>query len=344
MPPSAFRRSLFDSPSTWTNDPHTSYHLWLSNQVLKPSTIGVYESMFCRFCDWLHQSGKTLDRCESGDIARFLDASNSNLPESRRGPQKSRQRRQYLRQLERVYAHLNEIGLIVNNPARQASIEGYGEGRDKPTRFLTLVETKHAFDAISEQFGVLRERTHQSLDDWIALRDLALISVLLGAGLKVGNICHLTLNCIDTTEGRIELSQAHYTHRARILPFALPVIIEWLGVRADLIKVMHLSENTPVFISDRSKGFGRQAITVNMHASGIFRRAQRFLETIGIEGKRSSPQTLRNTYAAILIDAGASDDELVDFLGLQASITARRIRMQLSLSRNPDGDGDLARV
>ena len=47
---------------------------------------------------------------------------------------------------------------------------------------------------------------------------------------------------------------------------------------------------------------------------------------ITITGDRASAQTLRNTYAALLIEGGATDEHLNDFLGLQASVTAKRLR------------------
>lgn len=332
MSHNAYRRHLFDTPSLWITDPLTCYRLWLSPQEYKISTKIVYEAMFSRFCQWLAQQGKTLDRCEAGDLGAFLDQPNENLPASRQGPQQSRQRRQYLRQLERVYAHLGAIGLPLNNPAKHAAITGFGDGRDQPTRFLSPHECALAIETLTAQ-GVELAAPPFNLAAWLGYRDVALMSTLLGAGLKVGNIESLTLNCIDLAEWRIELSQAHYTHRARILPFARPAIATWLQVRRQLLPDPAEAAATPVFFADRTKGFGRQATQRTLHASSIFRRVQRFLAAMGIEGERNSPQTLRNTYAALLIDGGASDDELVDFLGLQASVTARRLRANLALAR-----------
>ena len=82
-----------------------------------------------------------------------------------------------------------------------------------------------------------------------------------------------------------------------------------------------------VFIADRSgRGFGRFSLTQRMHVSSIFRRIQSVLEDAGVTGSRASPQTLRNTYAALLIEGGASTMELVTCLGLSTDMTAQRIR------------------
>ncbi len=97
-------------------------------------------------------------------------------------------------------------------------------------------------------------------------------------------------------------------------------------------------EGLPVFLADHSRGYGRQARTLQMHPSSIHRRIQKILGHCDISGERASPQTLRNTYAAILIDTGASDHELVDFMGLQASISAQRLRVELRVIQ--DGQGN----
>ncbi|MBL0283382.1 MAG: hypothetical protein IPQ01_05450 [Zoogloea sp.] len=91
----------------WLKTPQIAYTSWLSRQTYAASTKTVYVAMFSRFCEWLGEQGKRLDRCEKDDLCRFLDTANPNLPESRRRPQTGLQRQQYVRQLERVFVHLN---------------------------------------------------------------------------------------------------------------------------------------------------------------------------------------------------------------------------------------------
>ena len=98
-----------------------------------------------------------------------------------------------------------------------------------------------------------------------------------------------------------------------------------------------------IFEADRSSGFGRNSKTVTLSASSIHRRTQRLLAIAGITGERASAQTLRSTYAGLLIDGGATDDHLVDYLGLQASVTAQRLRTAYAKSQpKPAGDAHLS--
>jgi integrase len=167
---------------------------------------------------------------------------------------------------------------------------------------------------------------------WTDFRDLALVSLLLGAGLKVSHVERLTINCIDMHEERIDLSLPLYTHRARIMAFAMAPLRAWLLIQAKR-HGGEVSGTHPVFEGDRSVGFGRTAKSLFMHASSIHRRTQRCLEAAGVTGDRACAQTLRNTYAGLLIDAGASDEELVDFMGLKASITSTRLRQAYAQSK-----------
>jgi integrase len=284
--------------------------------------------MFHRFCSWLRDYGKGLDQCNPGDIAQFLDTANPNLPPSRRtSHQQSRQRQQYIRILERVLNHLGTMGLAIPNAARLAAFDGVGHGKDRPTRFLTLAEQEAVLRLIDLHLKHL-QTTLPAPETWVAARDLALVATVLGAGLKVQNVCGLTLNCINLTEGRIDLSRPRHAHRARILPFANEPLRLWLQIRADNPLEKTATMNVPlVFPADRDgPGFGRHAKTPALHASSVYRRVLRFLGEAGITGERASAQTLRNTYAGLLIEGGANDEQLVDYLGLSVSITARRLR------------------
>ncbi len=338
-PPSS-HPDLFDTPDSWANAPREAYAAWLESQSLRPSTKTVYLAMFSRFCQWLNESGKSLFHCEAADIARFLDTPNPNtgrVPQ----PQTGRQRQQYVRQLERVFNHIAFLGRDVGNPGRQAAIARVGAGEDKPTRVLTISERDAVIAALAARLARL-ETDGSGAEDWMEYRDLALVAALLGAGLKVSNVERLTLNCMDLDEGRIELSGPHYTHRERLLPFALAPLAAWLKVLAS----RHggkIPEKHPIFEADRTVGFGRHAKTLVMHPSSVHRRTQRFLEEAGVTGERASAQTLRNTYASLLIEAGATDDELVDFLGLKASISARRLRKAVAMVMSAgDADSDAA--
>ena len=63
-----------------------------------------------------------------------------------------------------------------------------------------------------------------------------------------------------------------------------------------------------------------------MHPSTIFRAVQTVLREAGIVGARACGQTLRNSYAATLIDLGFSDDQIAEAMGFFDVTSAIRLR------------------
>ncbi|MBS0551458.1 MAG: hypothetical protein JSS47_02850, partial [Proteobacteria bacterium] len=194
---------LFDSLERWLSTPDLAYASWLNRQRLRASTKTVYTAMFGRFCQWLSAQNRRLDQLEADDIRRFLDSAGS-APRQR--AQSGRQRQQYVRQLERVFAHLGALGYRGDNVGSLASQERMGQGDDRPGRFLTAAECEVLIARLKTELADL-EREGKGAEAWIEIRDLALVAVMLGAGLKVRDVVGLTLNCIDMVEERIELSR-----------------------------------------------------------------------------------------------------------------------------------------
>ena len=313
---------LFDSLERWLHTPELAYASWLHPQPLRASTKTVYTAMFGRFCQWLQAQGRRLDGLEPEDIRRFLDSAGT---EPHQRAQRGRQRQQYVRQLERVFAHLGALGYRGENVGRLAGLERVGQGEDVPSRFLTADESGALILQLKTTLADL-QREGEGVAAWIAYRDLALVAVMLGAGLKVRDVMGLTLNCIDMREERIELSRPGCAHRARLLSFAVGPLQAWLVLQHEIHGSAASSPARKVFEADRSVGFGRLSNTVSLSASSVHRRTQKLLEAAGITGERACAQTLRNTYAGLLIEGGASDEQLIDYLGLQASVSAQRLR------------------
>lgn len=330
--------NLFNTLDHWLASPEHAYSSWVAGQALRESTKQVYIFMFGRFCQWLISRGLKISQLEAGHIREFLDSANPNLPVSRKDRTNSgRQRKQYVRQLERVFAHLGTLGLGgFVNPGSVASYEKVGKGDDKPTRFLIGQDAVAVISLIQTRLEELRKE-EKGIEGWMEYRDLALISVMIGGGLKVSHIPRLTLSCIDTTEARIDLSSPGRAHRARLLPFAVEALNKWIDVQEKL-HGKPLEPTQKVFEADRSCGFGRTSKIVTLSASSIHRRTHALLSAAGISGERASAQTLRNTYAGLLIEGGASDEHLIDFLGLHASVTAHRLRASYQKSRAEQAD------
>ena len=344
-PKSNLTPSLLDTLEVWLTTPEHAYSSWIRLQDLRSSSQRVYTAMFRRFCEWLTEHQLRLDQCSAETIRLFLAAINPNLPVTRRRAQTSRQRQQYVRLLERVYAHLGGLGLQGSNPGRQAGEQKVGAGADRPARFLSVEERDVVIALAEKRLDELR-CSGAGAEEWVAFRDLALVAAALGGGLKPSQLSSLSLNCIKLEEGVIDNSGTAHSHRARLAPFAQDALAAWLAILT-VLSTESLALNGRaggtseqwrasqlVFVADRSgRGFGRFATSQRMHVSSVFRRIQEFLVTAGVTGIRISPQTLRNTYAAWLIEEGATDMELLTSLGVTTEMTIKRIRASWAMAK-----------
>lgn len=226
-----------DTLADWLASPVSAYAAWIDPWPLKDSTKAVYRAMFGRFCQWLAVRGKRLDQLDSArEIGLFLDTPNPNLPSSRKHRSSSgRQRPQYVRLLERVFAHLESLGHRGGNPGQRAGLERIGQGADQPTRFLSWDERVAVARVLEEGLEELRQ-AQKGVEAWIAYRDLALVGAMAGGGLKVGHLQRLSLNCISLAERQFDLGTARRPHRARLLAFAVEPVAAWLSVRGVVVR------------------------------------------------------------------------------------------------------------
>jgi site-specific recombinase XerD len=167
---------------------------------------------------------------------------------------------------------------------------------------------------------------------WRDLRDRALAAVMLGAGLKLSEAEALTIRCITFdaplhasapaagSQGAdtllIEGSDPRFHRRTPIDTRTKTILQSWLTARREADVPGDL-----VFPAGRG---GRP-----MHKATALRAIDTLVEQAGPMPRRTariSPQTLRNAYAANLIEAGADDDLLMERLGFAQILSAKRLR------------------
>jgi integrase len=306
-------RDVLDDYGVWLSTPHLAFTSWINRQPLKNSSKRVYAAMFKKCANWMARKGIGLERWDAEHLADFLRSHDIT----------KHQRYRYVRLVERAFIHLAALGYRGNNPGTRAARTKIGVGLNDPTRFLTDDERAAVIRLIGA--GPDESRQEEIGESWIEERDRALVAVLIGGGLKVAQVRAVTVNCTDIAEGwiRVHPGGAKSTYRARLLPYAVLAVRRWLEVRERCgITDQHL------FPADRAKGtFKPRKATGGMHAASIFRRTQRVLALAGIQGERACAQTLRNTYAAQLIDNGEDDLRLVDWMGLVHELSAMRLRI-----------------
>jgi len=194
---------------------------------------------------------------------------------------------------------------------------------------------------LCEESEKKEEKRGKKKSQWKPVRDAAIAAVMLGGGATVSSIVGLCVNCTNCSEGKISLPkeggrETHY--EAPLLPIGQIALDRWLAFRRTLHGI-----GDHLFPADIKSRGGKTTDTPGMHPSTIFRAVRDVLHEAGIAGPRSSGQTLRNSYAASLIDLHPAEDDayLANCLGLALPTSASLIRAAYNADTNPPAIPDL---
>ncbi|MFO0802396.1 MAG: tyrosine recombinase XerC [Gemmataceae bacterium] len=142
-------------------------------------------------------------------------------------------------------------------------------------------------------------------DDWSGKRDRAILETLYSAGVRVSELVGLNLADADLAEGIATVRGKGKKERLALLgPAAVAAIREWLPKRDAILE--HLRrESDAVFLN---KNGGR--LTVR----SVGRLLEKYLKLAGLD-PRTSPHTLRHSFATHMLDAGADIRGVQELLG-----------------------------
>jgi integrase/recombinase XerC len=144
-----------------------------------------------------------------------------------------------------------------------------------------------------------------SAKDPFGMRDRAMLETLYSAGLRVSELAGMNQGDIDFAAGVVTIRGKGRKERLALIGGpATKALKAWLAVR-------HLSEKepkgarSPVFVNK----FGRRLTT-----RSIARMLEKYLKQTGLD-KRTTPHTLRHSFATHLLDHGADIRSVQELLG-----------------------------
>jgi len=320
---------LFDSPLYWATSPVEAFASWISGQPVADSTRRVRSSMWNKFVRYLDSVGVGLAECEAHHVSGFIEQASPKEGQKEQGWR-------YVKLIERVYVHLNGIGLTQTNPARLAAQRGVEKKPNAPMHFLSKEERQKLnnyvrsvlLQAGEEAAGLKQnkeERKAEYATLWAVMRDATVAAVLVGAGVKIGELGWLSVNCTsDSGVLVVPRSGFDLERRVPLLQVAEEALKVWVPFRegeSDLGRVLF-----PALITRRRDD--QRTLTAAMHPATVFRRVKALLDAIGISGDRACGQTLRNTYAACLIESGLDDLAIIEALGFKGEFSVLHLRAE----------------
>ncbi len=147
----------------------------------------------------------------------------------------------------------------------------------------------------------------------MGLRDRAILETLYSAGLRVSELVGMNLDDLDFEDGLVRVRGKG--KRERLAPlgrFAVAALKAWLRKR-ELAKSEPAKTGSPVFVNK----FGKRITT-----RSIGRMLEKYLKLTGLD-LRTSPHTLRHSFATHLLDRGADIRSVQELLGHKSLVTTQ---------------------
>jgi integrase/recombinase XerC len=189
-------------------------------------------------------------------------------------------------------------GWAAENPAKP--LRNPRAGRTLP-HFLTTSELKRLLEA-------------PPLDDPMGFRDRAILETIYSAGIRVSETVDANLGDLNLEEGVLRVRGKGKKERFGLIgSFAKESLFDWFAHRKEVAKKEKMTPDRPVFLNR----FGNRLTT-----RSIGRMIEKHLTTAGLD-QRTSPHTLRHTFATHLLDQGADIRSVQELLGHKSLITTQ---------------------
>ncbi len=147
----------------------------------------------------------------------------------------------------------------------------------------------------------------------MGLRDRAMLETMYSAGLRVSEAVGLQQGDLDLDAGVLRVRGKGRKERfAPIGSYALRAIRRWLAVRR-LHPRQPPGPESPVFVNK----FGRRLTT-----RSVGRMLEKYLKITGLDG-RTTPHSLRHSFATHLLDRGADIRSVQELLGHKSLVTTQ---------------------
>ncbi|MBR6236662.1 MAG: tyrosine-type recombinase/integrase [Firmicutes bacterium] len=261
------------------------------------STLSAYVADIWDFTDFLKGRGKEPEDAANADVAAYVmglsDAGKSHATVNRR-----------LASLRAFYNYLVTIRAVNSNPT--TGIKSAKVAR-KELEYLTVEEVEQLLDI---------------KDDTAAgKRDRAMLELMYATGIRASEACAANISDIDLRIGFISVRSGG---KPRMVPIGRPAraaLKDYLqNARPELLKKKQ--DTGALFLSYIGERLTRQ---------GVWKILKQRGDEAGLVD-RLSPQILRNSFAAHMVQNGADIKSLQDILGHE-DITATRIYLSLTKNR-----------
>jgi integrase/recombinase XerC len=205
-----------------------------------------------------------------------------------------------LASIKAFYRYLHERKLVAANPARRLKAPRL------PERLPKVLP-------VDEVFALLEAPKNETV---LGLRDRAILAVTYGAGLRISELCGLSLDDLDR-RGRVVrvMGKGRKERICPLAPRAIAAVDAYLARRGELlVKLSPKQDPAAIFLNHRG---GR------LTPRSIARHLDRYVQRLAL-ARKVSPHALRHSFATHLLGAGADIRSIQELLGHSSLSTTQR--------------------
>lgn len=268
---------------------------WLGTEKnVSPHTLISYQTDLRIFFEFLtHHLGKKLEvkelqELESKDVRAFLSYRARQGVSNRSNARGLSTIRTFYKFLQKKYNIETSQISLVRSPKQQTTLP----------RPLSQTQALKVVTPVEGQ------------EDWVSARDMALFSLLYGAGLRISEALGLKVGDIANASKQLRITGKGNKHR--YVPL-LPLILEKIQCYRDLCPYIE-NPNRPLFLGEKGK-------TLN---PGVAQRAMRNLRAYYNLPESATPHSLRHSFATHLLEGGSELRVIQELLGHTSLSTTQK--------------------
>lgn len=198
--------------------------------------------------------------------------------------------------LKAFFNHLEFEDIIEVNPLRKVRTT-FKEPQPLP-KTLKLSDIKLLLSNLYKQ----RQRSLSFHQKFRILRQIIILELLFSTGIRVGELCHLTLEAIDLDQGMIRILGKG--KKERIVHISSPEVIEVIREYMQIRNLLY-PESSIFFVNHHKRRLSEDAVRYML--KGLARKL--------LNGKRVTPHMFRHTFASLLLEAGLDIKFIQELLG-----------------------------
>jgi integrase/recombinase XerC len=141
-------------------------------------------------------------------------------------------------------------------------------------------------------------------DDWLSLRDRAILELFYSSGLRLSELVDLNLADLNLADGLVTVTgKGQKTRTLPVGSFALNALHQWLNTRADI--VIKNDANTAIFLSKQGTRLAQRSIQA---------RLKKYSLQQGL-GQTVHPHMLRHSFASHILESSGDLRAVQELLG-----------------------------